>query len=170
MRLASRCFLLALLFGCAEPAAAPSSAVPAATASVALTVPPSAALPAPSAPPSGTPDEPEPLMPLPPVTVTYQIIAVENVPYVESTIRAQFYPRARRCYQRDLMKGGSGVAGKLIIQVDIHESGEVMSASVTTSTGLSTLMEHCVLNVARAMNFSSSPGGKLSLAITFTKG
>jgi TonB family protein len=71
----------------------------------------------------------------------------------EAVIRAQIHPGARRCYQSGL-NNDPMQSGKLVVQIRVGPSGEVVSASVASNTGLTPQVAACVLGVARNAKFS----------------
>jgi hypothetical protein len=87
---------------------------------------------------------------------------------MESVVRSQIFPRARRCYQRGL-ENDPTMSGKLVIGIKIDPSGEVSSASVARNTGLSSQVASCIIAGSRSAMFAQNPGGTLTVPFTFVR-
>jgi hypothetical protein len=94
------------------------------------------------------------------------VVTNAKVADLESVIRRDLFPQAKRCYQRDLANSPDQ-AGKIVIQLDIDSSGDVKGASVTNNTGLTPKVANCILGAARGLQFAAGGGGRASVPFTF---
>jgi hypothetical protein len=83
----------------------------------------------------------------------------------DAVVRRDLFPRARRCYQRDLANSPDE-AGKLIIAISADPNGDVSKASVLSNTALSTRVAGCVLAGAKMLLFAPGKGGTVKVAMT----
>ncbi len=77
---------------------------------------------------------------------------------MESVIRSQIFPAAKRCYQRGLEQDPTQ-SGKIVISIKVDPSGEVSSASVAANNGLSGSVASCIVSAAKRAQFGTNPGG-----------
>jgi hypothetical protein len=70
----------------------------------------------------------------------------------EAVIRGQIHPGARRCYQSGLNNDPTQ-SGKLMVQIRVGPSGEVVSASIASNAGLTPQVAACVVGVAHNAKF-----------------
>jgi hypothetical protein len=94
--------------------------------------------------------------------------ATANVPIanMESVIRSQIFPAARKCYQRGLEQDPTQ-SGKLIVSIKVDPSGEVSSASVVSNSGLSAQVASCIVSAAKRATFGQNPGGVVQVPFNF---
>jgi outer membrane biosynthesis protein TonB len=94
--------------------------------------------------------------------------ASANVPIanMESVIRSQIFPAARKCYQRGL-ENDPNQSGKLIVAIKVDPSGEVSSASVVSNSGLSQQVASCIVSAAKRATFGQNPGGTVQVPFNF---
>jgi hypothetical protein len=94
--------------------------------------------------------------------------ATANVPIanMESVIRSQIFPAARKCYQRGLEQDPTQ-SGKLIVSIKVDPSGEVSSASVVSNSGLSPQVASCIVSAAKRATFGQNPGGVVQVPFNF---
>ena len=85
---------------------------------------------------------------------------------MESVIRSQIFPAARKCYQRGLEQDPTQ-SGKLIISIKVDPSGEVSSASVVSNSGLSAQVASCIVSAAKRATFGQNPGGTVQIPFNF---
>jgi hypothetical protein len=96
--------------------------------------------------------------------------AIANVPIanMESVIRSQIFPAAKRCYQRGL-EADPTQAGKIVLSIKVDPSGEVSSASPVSNTGLSAQVAGCIVAAAKRAQFGQSPGGVVQVPFNFVQ-
>jgi hypothetical protein len=87
---------------------------------------------------------------------------------LESVIRSQIFPRARRCYQHGLEQDQSQ-RGKLVVSIKVDPSGEVAGANVVQNTGLTQEVSSCIASAAKAANFGKNPGGLVQVPFNFVQ-
>jgi len=94
--------------------------------------------------------------------------AIANVPIanMESVIRSQIFPAAKRCYQRGL-EADPSQAGKIVISIKVDPSGEVSSANVVSNSGLSSSVASCITRAASNAKFGQNPGGVVQVPLNF---
>jgi hypothetical protein len=94
--------------------------------------------------------------------------ALSRVPIgqMESVIRSQFFPRARRCYQRRL-ETDPEEEGRIVIKLKVDPDGAVAEVETLSNTGLSAETEACMLRSAKLANFGCNPGGVIQIPINF---
>ena len=94
--------------------------------------------------------------------------AIANVPIanMESVIRSQIFPAAKRCYQRGLEQDPTQ-SGKIVISIKVDPSGEVSSASVASNSGLSAQVASCIVSAAKRAQFGQNPGGVVQVPFNF---
>lgn len=84
----------------------------------------------------------------------------------EAVIRSQIHPGARRCYQKGLESDPSQ-SGKLVLAIRVAPSGEVESASVSSSGGLSASVAACIVAVAQRARFDRTAAGGATVVVPF---
>jgi TonB family protein len=75
--------------------------------------------------------------------------------------------RFRTCYQRGL-DSDSTMSGKVLITAKIGPNGEVSSAEIASSTGLSPAVGQCIAGVVKRATFHAPGGGGATLQVPVT--
>ena len=89
-----------------------------------------------------------------------------SVPDAEATIRKMIEPGARRCYQKGLEIDPSQ-SGKLVLVIEVAESGEVDSAYVANRSGLSVGVATCIASVAKGARFERPGAAGSTIIVPF---
>ncbi len=94
--------------------------------------------------------------------------AIANVPIanMESVIRSQIFPAAKRCYQRGL-EADPTQSGKVVVSIKVDPSGEVSSATVVSNAGLSRQVTSCIIRASQNAKFGQNPGGVVQVPFNF---
>ncbi len=79
---------------------------------------------------------------------------INNADATVAGLRARF----RSCYQTGLL-GDPTMSGKVVISARVAPNGEVSSADILSSTGLSPAVNQCIANVVKRATFSAPAGG-----------
>lgn len=97
---------------------------------------------------------------------TTATVPVPNADRVLAGLR----PRFRNCYQKGLDSDPT-MSGRLAISVRVAPSGEVLSASMVSNTGLSPGAADCVVRAIKATQFEviGGAGSTLTLPIVFVQ-
>jgi hypothetical protein len=90
-----------------------------------------------------------------------------NVPIanMESVIRTQIFPAAKRCYQRGLEIEVQ--EGRIVIAIHVDPDGSASSSRTVSNTGLNPQVEECILRAASRARFGCNPGGVVQVPFNF---
>jgi hypothetical protein len=83
---------------------------------------------------------------------------------------AKLRPLFRKCFQAGLAADPKMLGGKVVIDGTIAPSGEVVSASLGSSEGLSKLVTDCLVEVVRGARFApSEKGSTIRIPVSFVR-
>jgi hypothetical protein len=103
-----------------------------------------------------------------PVNVAMTLATKTPIANAEATLRSQFWPRAKRCYQKGLQQDPTQT-GKLLVFMRVDPTGEVASASIGSNSGLSVGVSNCITFAARYVKFDAGVGGVFNVALTLER-
>ena len=84
---------------------------------------------------------------------------------MESVIRSQIFPAAKRCFQRGLHEQDQ--EGRIVLRITVDSDGTVGGVEVVSNTGLSERVAACDVQAALRARFGCSPGGVVQVPFNF---